>query len=152
MSKREYETRDNNQNRTEDSSGTFLLGALIGGVVGAATALLLTTKTGKEWRDAIVGQAGLVMDKTAPLRETVKSKTTSLPIVQQSAEFINKVTSKQEETEQENEINYIPIKGTREVQNEKKITAPNNMDSVAIKKKLEEAQKAFEEEESRVKI
>ncbi|WP_462411287.1 YtxH domain-containing protein [Neobacillus sp. Marseille-QA0830] len=139
MSKREYESRDNNQSRTEDSSGNFLLGAIIGGVVGAAAALLFTSKSGKELRETIVDQAGRVMDKTGPLR-------------QQSAELFNKVSGKQDGTDSETEVTYIPIKGPQDVSNGKESEGQNKMDSDSIKKKLEEAQKAFDDEESRVKI
>ena len=39
MSSKEYESRETNQNKSESSSGSFLLGALIGGLVGAAAAI-----------------------------------------------------------------------------------------------------------------
>jgi hypothetical protein len=41
MPNREYDSRDTNQTRNEESSNSFLLRAIIGGVVGAAAALLL---------------------------------------------------------------------------------------------------------------
>ncbi|WP_042459765.1 YtxH domain-containing protein [Neobacillus dielmonensis] len=151
MSKRDYESRDNNQNRTADTSGSFLLGAIIGGIAGAAATLLLTTKTGKEVRDSITGQAGRVIEKTAPFLDNVKSRTSSLPLIQHSAELLNKATGNNEEIENETEISYIPIKGSRESSNDKE-TAGTKMDSEAIKKKLEEARRAFEEEESKVKF
>ncbi|QCJ43762.1 YtxH domain-containing protein [Bacillus sp. S3] len=165
MSSREYESRDTNQSRNEESSNSFLLGALIGGVVGAAAALFLAPKTGKELRVTLSNQAGSIMDKSGQLRENVMSKgnefmskTSSLSqgIVQQSSGLLNKVKGKSansEETVEESELIYIPIHNSKEASEAKKKSIKlKPLDSSEIRRKLEEAQKAFDEEESKVKI
>jgi len=53
----------------------FLLGAIVGGVLGAVTALLLAPKSGKELRADISEQAHLLSEKTQELAGTVGSKT-----------------------------------------------------------------------------
>lgn len=153
MTKREYETRETSSNRNEESTSSFLLGAIVGGVVGAVTALLLAPKTGKEIRNSLGGQAGTLIDKTAPLRENVKSKTISLSqgIAQQSTDLLNKVKRKpaeEEEEEQwgESETNYISLPDQSESK-EKRVA-----DSDEIRKRIAEAEKALEKEEIRIKL
>ncbi|PYI56145.1 YtxH domain-containing protein [Paenibacillus flagellatus] len=53
----------------------FLLGAIVGGVLGAVTALLLAPKSGKELRKDLSEQAHRVSEKTLELAETVGTKT-----------------------------------------------------------------------------
>ncbi|RKN85419.1 YtxH domain-containing protein [Paenibacillus ginsengarvi] len=53
----------------------FLLGAIVGGVLGAVTALLLAPKSGKELRADLSEQAHLIGEKTHELAETVGGKT-----------------------------------------------------------------------------
>jgi gas vesicle protein len=163
MTSREYESRETNQIRNEGSSSTFLWGAIIGGVVGAAAALLFTPKSGREFRSTLGSQADSIMDKTVGLRENVVaksnelvSKTSSISqgIVLQSSELVNKVKGKsshKDEGIQNSEGTYIPIQGPNEPSSAKKSESMPH-DSKDIKKKLEEAQKAFDEQESKVKL
>ncbi|MCM3692072.1 YtxH domain-containing protein [Neobacillus niacini] len=117
---KDYESRELNQNKSEDSSSSFLLGALIGGLVGAAAAIFLAPKSGKDLRSTINNQA-----------ETLKEKTVQL------------VKKTQPSTDTEEEL-YISIGGIQK-------TKPQaTVDELAIRKKLEEAKKAFEEEEYKV--
>ncbi|WML40869.1 YtxH domain-containing protein [Neobacillus sp. OS1-2] len=146
MSSREYESRETSQGRNEESSNSFLLGALIGGVLGAAAAFLLAPKTGKELRGTLSGSAGTLKDKTSSL---------SQELVQQSNELISKVKGKYENPKEkavESEVNYIPIHSPNENRPTKKSIEIKSVDSSEIRKKLEAAQKAFDEEESKVKI
>lgn len=53
----------------------FLIGAVVGGVLGAVTALLLAPKTGRELRSDISEQYGKISDKTVEIAGTVSSKT-----------------------------------------------------------------------------
>jgi gas vesicle protein len=67
------------ENRVNDleeknSSKDFLVGAIIGGVVGAAAALLLAPKTGKELRNDLSGQMDSLMNKTDQWREVAGQK------------------------------------------------------------------------------
>ncbi|MFP7299472.1 YtxH domain-containing protein [Neobacillus niacini] len=119
---KDYESRELNQNKSEDSSSSFLLGALIGGLVGAAAAIFLAPKTGKDLRSTLNNQA-----------ETLKEKTVQL---------VKKTKSSQEDVEEEG--HYISI---GELKSPKQETP---VDELAIRKKLEEAKKALEEEEYKV--
>jgi gas vesicle protein len=118
---KDYESRELNQNKSEDSSSSFLLGALIGGLVGAAAAIFLAPKSGKDLRSTINNQA-----------ETLKEKTVQL------------VKKTKPSTDSEEEEHYISIGGIQ------KTNPEANVDELAIRKKLEEAKKAFEEEEYKV--
>jgi gas vesicle protein len=161
MSNREYESRDTNQTRNEESSNSFLLGALIGGLAGAVTALLLAPKSGKELRRILNIQAGSIMDKTTELGGHVMnkssdlvSKTSSLSqgFVLQSSELLNKVKGKTTNQDEESDVTFIPIHNPKEISTSNKSADLKTLDSSDIKKKLEEAQKAFEEEENKVKL
>jgi gas vesicle protein len=159
MSGRDYETRETNQDKNEESSNNFLLGALLGGMVGAAAALLFAPKTGKELRYKLNSQAGSLKGKTAHLRENVKiksdeivSKTSSLTqsFVQQSTDLLIKNKNKAgtiNEKREEPEVNYIPIGSPVDNDKPKGIS----LDSSDIRRKLDEANKALEEEENKVK-
>ncbi|MBT2656963.1 YtxH domain-containing protein [Bacillus sp. ISL-18] len=158
MTNREYESRETNQSRNEGSSSTFFWGAVIGGVVGAAAALLFAPKSGRELRTTLGSQADTIMDKTVSLKENVVAKSNELAsktssfsqgIVLQSSELVNKVkgkTSQKDQDSTDSEGTYIPIQNPNESPSAKK------SDSNDIKKKLEETQKAFDEEESKVKL
>ncbi|WP_160724028.1 YtxH domain-containing protein [Bacillus sp. USDA818B3_A] len=162
MTSREHESRETNQSRNDEATGSFLLGAIIGGVVGAAAALLLAPRSGKELRSTIGSQADSIIDKTSSLRENVvvkgnelaaKTSSISQGIILQSSELVNKVTGKttsKNDAAQESDVTYIPIH-TPEAAAEKGLEKKSN-DNMDIKKKLEEAQKAFDEEENKVRL
>jgi gas vesicle protein len=118
---KDYESRELNQNKSEDSSSSFLLGALIGGLVGAAAAIFLAPKSGKEIRTTLNNQAGTLKEKTVQLMNITKT-----PV------------------DAEEEEHYISIGGVQKTKGEETV------DELAIRKKLEEAKKAFEEEENKV--
>lgn len=164
MSGKENETRETNQNRSKEnqSSKNFIAGAVIGGVVGAAAALLLAPKAGKEIRSGLNNQVNNLFEKTTQLSDDVfekrnglaaatKEKTAMLSkaVVQQSKELVNKAKglSTISVPEQESsETSYIPINRANKTNTENvKPTADEETD---IRKKLEEAQRAFEEAEN----
>ena len=61
-----------NENFNQDngmSTKDFVVGAIVGGLVGAATALFLAPKSGKELRDDLSAQGSMLMEKSAPLME-----------------------------------------------------------------------------------
>ncbi|MCQ6278397.1 YtxH domain-containing protein [Bacillus sp. EB600] len=170
MSSRENESRENNQNRNKEGVSTknFLTGAVIGGVVGAAAALLFAPKAGKEIRSNLNNQVTNLFDKTTQLSDEVieksnglaaitKEKTTSLSkaVVQQSKELVNKakgLSTTTVEQQGESETNYIPINDSINKPNDTKRGSqiPTGKDT-DIRKKLEEAQRAFDEEENKIK-
>lgn len=159
MSNRENETRENNQVRSKQgtSSRNFLVGAVVGGVVGAAAALLLAPKAGKELLSDLNYQVNNLLEKTNQLSDDVaeksseiaavtKEKTASISktVVQQSKELINKAKNFSQNDvplQEGNETAYISLNNAGKKANEE----------VDIRKKLEEAQKAFDEEENKIK-
>ncbi|MBL4951926.1 YtxH domain-containing protein [Neobacillus sp. OS1-32] len=153
MSKRDYDSRETNQNRTGDSAGkSFFLGALIGGLAGAAAALLLAPKSGKELRHSISSNTGTIVTKSVELGETVRNKTSNFSqgLTRQSTEIMNRVTGKavsDEAAENESETIYIPIGTSSKKQDDK-----GAVNDGEIERKLKEAQMAFDEEERRIKL
>src|SRR5699024_5992075 len=79
--------------------GSFLLGAIVGGVVGAATALFLAPKTGKEMRDEFSSQASQFKEKSIELSSIAKDKATEYGNVakDKAVEFADVAKEKTEE-------------------------------------------------------
>ncbi|MBS2970051.1 YtxH domain-containing protein [Metabacillus sp. KIGAM252] len=86
------------------NSKDFMIGTLIGGIVGASAALLLAPKSGKDLRDDLGSQANLVAEKTNKITNDAlgkstewankaKEKTASLSqtVSSQSSSIMNKV-------------------------------------------------------------
>jgi gas vesicle protein len=150
---KEYESREVGQSKNTQSSNHFLLGALIGGLAGAAAALLFATKSGKELRSRLNKQAGSLMEKSAQLRGNVTNKSGSIvsktqDLVQQST-LLNKAKSKNKTNavnDDDSNIHYIPI-GSVESSNSEGISLGQD----EIRKRLLEAERALEEEENKVK-
>ncbi|KOS67609.1 hypothetical protein AEA09_02920 [Lysinibacillus contaminans] len=71
----------------------FVIGALVGGIVGAAAGLLLAPKPGKELRSDVAVQAVNLKDKSADISSTAKDKTLQLSkqIQEQSTQLVEKV-------------------------------------------------------------
>ncbi|WP_458412196.1 YtxH domain-containing protein [Schinkia sp. CFF1] len=65
-------------NQDQINSKDFLIGTLIGGIVGASIALLWTPKSGRELRTSINEQAHIAKEKGERLAESAKQKTTVL--------------------------------------------------------------------------
>lgn len=74
----------------------FVIGALVGGIVGVATALLLAPKTGSELRNDVAVQAVTLKDKSIELSGTAKEKTAQLStqLKEQSTSLVEKVKAK----------------------------------------------------------
>lgn len=94
------------ENNNSTGSRDFVMGALIGGVVGAATALFMAPKAGKELRNDLNVQAKNLTEKTEKLRQaamdkggslavTAKEKTSAVTdlVTNKSADLMNKVKS-----------------------------------------------------------
>lgn len=64
------------EDRDSAGAGSFLFGALVGGVIGAAAALFLAPKTGSEMRGDFSSQAGQLKDKSIELSSVAKQKAT----------------------------------------------------------------------------
>jgi len=74
----------------------FVIGALVGGIVGAAAGLLLAPKSGKDLRSDVAVQAVNLKDKSADFSTTAKDKTVQLSkqIQEQSTQLVEKVKLK----------------------------------------------------------
>lgn len=84
-----------NQNNQKIDSKDFLIGALVGGIVGATTALLLAPKSGKELRTNIGEQATQIKDKGSEITSRVREKSSA--IVNTVSEQSNQVAGKVKE-------------------------------------------------------
>lgn len=78
----------------------FVIGALVGGIVGAAVGLLLAPKTGKDLRSDVAQQAVNIKQKGLVLSSTAKEKTAqfSTQIKEQSTQLVDKVKAKTAKT------------------------------------------------------
>lgn len=68
---------NNNNNGNNINSKDFMIGSLIGGLLGASAALLLAPKSGKELRQDLNEQVVVVRDKTNQFREVAVEKGTA---------------------------------------------------------------------------
>ncbi|MCJ1908538.1 YtxH domain-containing protein [Planococcus ruber] len=77
----------------ESSSKDFIIGALVGGIIGAATALFLAPKSGKELRSDLNTHATTLKEKTATYTDTAKEKSGGLTqqVKDQSSKVVDKV-------------------------------------------------------------
>ncbi len=73
----------------------FVIGAFVGGIVGAAAALFLAPKAGKELRNDVVVQAGQLKEKSAGITNSAKEKTAEISkkVQVQSGQLVDKVKS-----------------------------------------------------------
>lgn len=88
----------NAQTREEETIDMkdFVIGALVGGIVGAAVGLLLAPKTGKDLRNDVAQQAVNLRQKGIVLSTTAMEKTAqfSSQIKEQSSQLVDKVKAK----------------------------------------------------------
>jgi len=148
---REYETTvvENESSNGKD----FLLGAIVGGIVGAATALFLAPKPGRELIQDLNQQAGLLKEKGIELSGTVKEKGTEYisiakdktgslgsTVSKHSNDLMGKVKGKGTD-EDEQQTDNVEAAGTE--------NDPFKTEYDEIQKKLEETKKAFDETESK---
>ena len=59
----------------------FIIGSLVGGLVGAATALFLAPKSGKEIRDNLSEQASVMKNRTGKLTNDALEKKLRVSII-----------------------------------------------------------------------
>ncbi len=87
--------RDSMYADDEVNSKDFLIGALVGGIIGAAAALFLAPKSGAELRGDVTTQASQLKDKTVDLSSTAKEKTTQLSsqLKEKSGPLVEKMKS-----------------------------------------------------------
>lgn len=110
----DYDRKYTNSFYEEDdssASGSFLFGALVGGVIGAAAALFLAPKSGSEMREGFSEQATHLKDKGIEISSVAKGKATEFTAVakektgelskslqEQSEQLVDKVKSMKSKT------------------------------------------------------
>ncbi|RUL56512.1 MULTISPECIES: YtxH domain-containing protein [Lysinibacillus] len=74
----------------------FVIGALVGGIVGAAAGMLLAPKTGRDLRSDVATQAVQLKDRSVTLSSTAKEKTVQISnqLKEQSTQLVDKVKAK----------------------------------------------------------
>src|SRR4051812_45504239 len=86
----------NKETESQINAKDFLIGTLVGGIVGSLAALLLAPKSGKELRGDLNNQAYVVREKTDHLRESAMVKGTELTTtVKDKTTAISKKVSEQ---------------------------------------------------------
>jgi gas vesicle protein len=142
------QTNDNNNINSKD----FMIGTLIGGIVGAATALLLAPKSGKDLRNDLNEQAVVLKEKSGQWKDTAVEKSNELAAVaKEKSAALSKTVQEQSNTVKDkfksyrtkndpedviDELQEVPVGDATPVQE------PDN-----VNQKLEETKKAFDETE-----
>lgn len=85
-------SNNNNNNNQNIDSKDFMIGALVGGMLGAAAALLLAPKAGKELRSDLNEQAVYLKDKSNEFSHLAREKSSN--IVRTVSEQSNQVATK----------------------------------------------------------
>ncbi|KLV21895.1 hypothetical protein CHH55_16330 [Niallia circulans] len=151
--KREQEIIHANES---SSSKDFLLGAIVGGVVGAATALFLAPKPGRELLHDLNGQAGMLKEKGIELTDTVKEKGSefisiakdktgkiSNTVTKTSAEIMDKVKNTKGQENMSARFDELKEEASD------LSSSLKNAEFDEIQQKLEETKRAFDETESK---
>jgi len=140
---------------TENSgSKDFLLGAIVGGVVGAAAALFLAPKPGKELLNDMNGHANSLKGKGIELSGTLKEKGSEyIAIAKEKTDQFTTAVSKQSSSvvdkmkgsNTKEEPSTVEADAGTEDNQEQKFKSEYD----EIQRKLEETKKAFDETESK---
>ncbi|HAQ07528.1 MAG TPA: hypothetical protein DCR24_08420 [Bacillus bacterium] len=139
------------------NSRDFVIGAVVGGLAGALTALLLAPKSGKELRGTLTEQTSTLKGKGVNLASVAKEKASGLKetVSQQSTTIVNKVKdmknnqgnqTSEENSENEGELQQVPTSMAETSTMDNTHTATGE----EIQKKLEETQKAFDDTEGKL--
>ncbi|SEM38963.1 Gas vesicle protein [Mesobacillus persicus] len=149
MSSREL----NGKEETKTNSRDFIVGAFLGALAGAAAALLLTPKSGRDLRSTINGQTSSILDRTDEIKGKAISKSNEFALAakekantvvnsmsQQSSELLKKVKEQRQFDETD-----IEAQAAEESQPRSYVST-----SEEIQRKLEETQKAFDETEMKL--
>ena len=144
------------------NSKDFIIGTLIGGIVGATTALFLAPKSGRELRDDLNEQASVVREKTEQLKNTAIEKGTEFAeVAKETTASISQTVSEQSSQVRDKVKNFKNSVDLHEdvIQEDSQDgeTVSEVYDEVTIQqtedieKKLAETKEAFKEAESHVK-
>jgi gas vesicle protein len=154
----------NNGTERQEKVGTkeFVLGAIVGGVVGAAAAIWYSQKPRKDLKEAINEHAMAVKDKAESFQKTAKTKMSDLTAItkdktstltqtftQQSSELLSKLNHKNSNQSGDTQAEFIPIGGVSSDKKPKKITVTAVGDE-RIQQMLSETKMAFDETERKL--
>lgn len=148
-----HETEKEDRQNVNETSGSkeFLMGAIIGGLVGAATALFLAPKSGKEMRTEINTQAENLKGKTSLLYDVAKTKSTELAeVAKLKSSSIGQAVSKQSNDIMSKVKSVKPVNDSEADVVYEDDFSPVLSDDKELQKKLEETKRAFDETESQL--
>ncbi|MEG9297177.1 YtxH domain-containing protein [Mangrovibacillus sp. Mu-81] len=142
------QTNDNNNINSKD----FMIGTLIGGIVGAATALLLAPKSGKDLRNDLNEQAVVIKEKSGQWKDTAVEKSNELAAVaKEKSAALSKSVQEQSNTVKDKFKSYRTKSNTEDVNDELQEVPVGDATPVQetdnVNQKLEETKKAFDETE-----
>jgi gas vesicle protein len=138
----------------------FIIGALIGGIVGAAAAFLTAPKSGKELRSDLNEQASMLKEKSSQWKDTAMEKGTELANVAKEKGGDLAIAAKEKSATLSQTIQIQSTDLVNKVKTLKKdgdtksdATLDNKVQKHAedASVKLEEAKKAFEQTEQNLK-
>lgn len=148
-----HETEKENRQNVNETSGSkeFLMGAIIGGLVGAATALFLAPKSGKEIRTDLNTQAENIKGKTSQLYDVAKTKSTELAeVAKVKSSSIGQAVTKQSSDIMSKVKLVKPANDSVEDVVYEEDFSPVLSDDKELQRKLEETKRAFDETESQL--
>ncbi|QOR65865.1 YtxH domain-containing protein [Cytobacillus suaedae] len=136
------------------NDNNFLMGAIVGGVIGAATALFLAPKSGRELRDDLNTQASVVKDKTERWRNEAVDRGSELAHVakEKTSNFTKNVNNQSSQIfDKVKEFTNAPIDDKQLVQQSEELvdeivgltSSIDGTDADEIRRRLEEADKAL---------
>ncbi|WP_445489420.1 YtxH domain-containing protein [Niallia sp. 03133] len=150
----------NTRESENTSSKDFLLGAIVGGVVGAAAALFLAPKPGKELMNDVNEQAAKLKGKGIELSGTVKDKGSEFISIakEQTDRLSSAVTKHSIELKDKVKVMNADKKESASIGDESSSSSETEGNGHVedfktgydeIQQKLEETKKAFDETESK---
>jgi gas vesicle protein len=148
-----HETEKEDRQNVNETSGSkeFLMGAIIGGLAGAATALFLAPKSGKEMRTDINTQAENLKGKTSQLYDVAKTKSTELAeVAKLKSSSIGQAVSKQSNDIMSKVKSVKPVNDSEADVVYEDDFSPVLSDDKELQRKLEETKRAFDETESQL--
>lgn len=156
------EMKNQEVNKDSINAKDLLIGTLIGGIVGATTALFLAPKSGKELRGDITDQATQLKERTdlwklqateytTELAETAKDKTNQLSkaITEQTQQVMDKVKQMREKN---GDVSMELQEQVQDIISEAATAIENGTDDMSdeVKQKLEETKAALEDVEKKL--
>ena len=104
----------------EKKGKDLLIGAVVGGLLGAATALLFAPKSGRELRSDIAEQAQVVSDKTVQIASNVSQKT------QEVAKTVSTTTTELYGKAKDTAVNVVDtVRSWKESKSDEELDSPD---------------------------